>query len=466
VIRGITVAAGLLALGAQASTLAAGSPRDLLLTHSLAVILIAIAVYSWLIFPLVAAVAVSGVVLGVTLWAWGATSSGILGFDALALGALLLITALQQRRRRRRLMQLRQTVSDLDEELYVKQQARRLAEQSHEVLKHKVARYLQLQTIAEQLSRSVNLEEICQLAVDRTFELIGKSNVCLLFLVDPARQELALYASKRAADIPAIRSKQGDHFDHYVLRTQRPLLVNDVRRDFRFSVAATVERPVGSVIACPVRVAQRAEGVLRLDGSQPGGYTQDDLRFLDILLGLVDTAIANARVFAQTQQLAVTDGLTGLYRRQPFMDQLVREVARASRASEPFSVLMIDIDDFKRFNDTYGHSAGDVVLKGVADIVRSSIPLDALPARYGGEEFAVVLPKMSREAGAELAMRIRDLTAEGVQALGQGPGRQVTVSIGVAAFPEDAQSELELIRRADARLYQAKRSGKNRVWAS
>jgi len=465
-IRAVTLLACLLVAGASTFVLLARAPIDLKIIHTLTILLIALATYSWVVFPVSVGAAVSAVVALNTLWAWAVLRDNLLGFDALVLAVLCGAASVQQSRRERRIIRLKQQLGDVSEELHLKEQAVRLTERSHNGLQRKLRRYQQLQTIAEHLSRLVNLEAIAKLAVDRAFELIDKSDACLLFVVDKELQQLALYASQRAPDVPVIRSKQGDQFDRYVLRTQRPLLVNDVRRDFRFSDVGQAERPIRSVIACPVRVAQSAEGVLRLDSREIGAYSQDDLRFLDILLDLVDTAIANARLFAQTQQLAMTDGLTGLYRRQPFSDQLTREIARAQRTRQPLAVLMLDIDDFKLYNDTFGHTAGDLVLKTVAEIARSAIPPDGMCARYGGEEFAMLLPKASRAHGAEIANRIRQTVETTVRALGQGPGKPVTVSLGVAVFPDDAKSGLELLRRADQRLYQAKGAGKNRVVAA
>ena len=464
VIRALTLLASLGVFGAQAFLLLSGSSSPLPLLHTLTVVLIGLATISLLVLPLAVGTLINALALLGSLWAWAVTRSNLLGFDTAVLVMLIGLASLQQRRRARRILRLKQQLDDLEEEFYLKEQALRISRQAHDGLQRKLSRYQQLQTIAEHLSRLLNLEGIGQLAVDRAFELIGKSDVCLLFLVDKERQELALYASKKAAGVPVIRTKQGDQFDHYVLRTHRPLLVNDVRRDFRFGSVGTTDRPLGAVIACPVIVAESAEGVLRLDSPNAGVYTQDDLRFLDILLDLVDTAIANARLFAQTQQLAMTDGLTGVLRRQPFLDQLTRELARANRTREPLAVLMLDIDDFKRYNDTFGHPAGDLVLKTVAEVMRSTVPPDGMCGRYGGEEFAMLLPKASGTHGAEIAERIRQRVEEKVRTVGRDS--PVTVSLGVAAFPDDAQSELELIRQADQRLYQAKRAGKNRVRAS
>lgn len=395
--------------------------------------------------------------------AWWYGRSGMPVIDA---GVLLLVAGMigwSSQRRSRRLVELQRVLDDRQEQRLLTAKALETVQSHHHGLQRKLGRYQQLHAIAEQLSRLVEMEAIAQLTVERTFELIGKSSVCLLYLVDPERQELALRASRKGPSVEPVRAKHGDQFDRYVLRTHRPLLVNDVKRDFRFTVTGQEERPIASVIACPVMVGASAEGVLRLDSPTTGAYSQDDLRFLDILLDLVDTAITNARLFAQTQQLALTDGLTGLYRRQPLLEQLTRELARAARSREPVTVLMLDLDNFKRYNDTFGHPAGDAVLKAVAQIIRAAVPPEGMCARYGGEEMAIVLPNASREHGVAVAERIRRGVEAETQTLAGGPGHPMTVSIGLAVYPDDAQSDTELIRRADERLYQAKRAGKNRV---
>ena len=434
--------------------------------HLVLLLLIGLTAYAAVIFPLAVGFALGGVTILMVGAVWAVTRAGLLGCDLAAAVVLIGTAIFQQQRRVKRVHRLEEQLDDLGEEVSLKEQAIESGRQSEETLRRKLSRYQQLQTIAEQLSHLVELTTICQLAVDQAFELIGKSDVCLLFLAEPEGQELALHTSKKSPGVAAIRAKHGDQFERYVLRAQRPLLVSDVRRDFRFGISEREERSIASVIACPLRVSDRAEGVLRLDSSQPGAYTQDDLRFLDILLGLIGTSVANARLFAQARELAMTDGLTGLYQRQPFLEQLAREVSRAGRSREPLAVLMLDIDNFKRYNDTFGHTAGDAVLKAVAGAARDAVGPDGIPARYGGEEFVMLLPRSSRKQAVEIAMKIQAAIGQKVRATGYGFGYPVTASLGVAVFPEDAQSDLELIRRSDQRLYHAKRSGKDCVCAS
>lgn len=436
-----------------------------MLLHLLSLLLIATATYACVLYPLPGALTLGALAALCLQGAWAMRPSPLQQQDALAFLLLAFVVGWERRRRWTRLQRMEQVVDDLREEGVVKEQAVGLAAQAQEALQKKHGRYLRLQSIAEELSNMTDLASIGRLVVERAFSLIGKSDVCLLFLLDTERQELSLFASKRRESLPAIRSKHGDQFDRHVVRTHRPLLVNDTRRDFRFTVTLSAERPISSVIACPLLLGQSPEGVLRLDSAQPGAYSQDDLRLLDILLHLVATAVTNARLFAQTERLAVTDGLTGLMMRRPFLEQLARELARSQRGREPASVLMLDVDEFKGFNDQYGHTAGDLVLKAIGNVLRTAVPPGGAIARYGGEEFAVLLPRLPREQARDIAERIRRVVAEQVHAPGRGTPRRVTVSVGVASFPEDAQAELELIRVADQRLYQAKGGGRNLVCA-
>jgi GGDEF domain-containing protein len=476
VVPGALILAAML-IKAATSHPAGGEPS--LLLSALASALMALAVCSWVVSSTTMAVGV-GVLTVVGLgWVWLTGQIG--GLWLVAFGVMLGTSLWHRRRWDRRRHRMRQILEDVSEEQRVKDQAVEIAGQAQETLQKKLARYRQLQTIAEELSNMTDLGAIAQLAVDRTFSLIGKSDTCLLFLIDQERQELSLAASRKQEASIVIRAKHGDQFDRHVLRSHTPLLVNDAKRDFRFTVSASPERDVCSVIACPLMMGQSPVGLLRLDSARSNVYSQDDLRLLDILLDLLSSAVTNAKLFARTQQLAMTDGLTGLMLRRPFLETLARELIRSGRSHDPVSILLVDVDHFKPYNDTFGHTAGDRVLKEVAVLLQSVVPAGGVIARYGGEEFVALLPACPRPQAVETAERARDAVArygDGGSRAGLPDGRAaflkaeglvgqaVTVSVGVAAFPDDAQGELELIRVADQRLYQAKREGRNRVCAS
>jgi diguanylate cyclase (GGDEF)-like protein len=160
----------------------------------------------------------------------------------------------------------------------------------------------------------------------------------------------------------------------------------------------------------------------------------------------------------ELERLSTTDALTKLYNRRYLMTRLEEEGRRARRSDRPFSMLMIDVDHFKRYNDTYGHQAGDEVLAGVAAALQECVREVDCAARYGGEEFVVVLPETPAEGAIDVAARIRSrLSAEAF------PGGKVTVSLGIAEFPADGETPDFVLRAADAALYRAKREGRDRV---
>lgn len=163
-------------------------------------------------------------------------------------------------------------------------------------------------------------------------------------------------------------------------------------------------------------------------------------------------------------QLAITDGLTGLYNYRYFKDQLTQEVIRSKRHNANISIAMIDIDFFKNYNDTHGHPAGDLVLKTIADLLHNNIRKIDVAARYGGEEFALVLVETDKQAASFVANKIKNLIEQQKFDYEETqPNGKLTISMGVATFPDDATTPDELVNKADQRLYRAKKAGRNRV---
>jgi diguanylate cyclase (GGDEF)-like protein len=173
-----------------------------------------------------------------------------------------------------------------------------------------------------------------------------------------------------------------------------------------------------------------------------------------------ELAEANARL----AQLAVTDGLTGVYNHRHFHERLALEVERSGRNGLPLALFMIDVDHFKAYNDRHGHPAGDEVLRQVARLLAEGRRVNDFVARYGGEEFAVVLVDTPKLGAAQVADKLRQRIADfPFPHASEQPGGAITVSVGVAAFPEDATQPEALVRAADAALYRAKAAGRNRI---
>jgi len=167
---------------------------------------------------------------------------------------------------------------------------------------------------------------------------------------------------------------------------------------------------------------------------------------------------------ASLRDLASRDGLTGLYNHRFLRDALERETARGKRHTRQFSLLIVDVDHFKRFNDSFGHLAGDEALLRVADVLRANSRASCVAARYGGEEFVLLVPEVDRPGALIVAERIRaGVRDSAVSDPLTGAARPLTVSIGVATFPDDATDANRLIDRADRALYAAKEAGRDRV---
>lgn len=167
---------------------------------------------------------------------------------------------------------------------------------------------------------------------------------------------------------------------------------------------------------------------------------------------------------ATLNELANTDGLTCLYNHRYFQEILIKEIHRANRHSRKFSILFLDIDNFKRYNDTYGHVHGDVVLKRVAEIIMANARKSDIAARYGGEEFVILLPETEQDGAIAYAENIRKAVEEAkFESVDNQPSGSITASIGIAVYPKDGEKPSELIDIADTALYEAKASGKNKV---
>ncbi|MGZ3460426.1 MAG: GGDEF domain-containing protein, partial [Archangium sp.] len=195
-------------------------------------------------------------------------------------------------------------------------------------------------------------------------------------------------------------------------------------------------------------------------------FAPEELELLTAVADQAATAVKNAMLHAEAVKLTMTDPLTGVPNRRHLFARLELEVARSLRFGTPVSVLMVDIDYFKRLNDAAGHRAGDEALRKVCDVLRARVRKVDTLARYGGEEFMLVLSNISKEDAYEVAEKLRRAVVEEPElAAPTQPGGHITVSIGVASFPTDATIQDTLVDCADAALYASKRAGRNSVTA-
>ena len=281
-------------------------------------------------------------------------------------------------------------------------------------------------------------------------------------------------------------SSVDDGFSDGVLKSALPVWIPDAlpSRKVRKFVRSKSERHPGSVLALPITATGKVTGCLEMISKRPNRFDEIEYHLglllaanlsssLDNLLTRRDLAKANAhlrdrdvrlmQLNLKLKQLAHTDECTGLFNKRRLFEQLDMEITRSRRYGDVFSCLMLDLDDFKRVNDTHGHQAGDEVLRQTGILLKRSLRVSDFIARYGGEEFTVILPKTNSEGAKCVAenLRKRFMSNDFVVA---GKTLKVTVSIGVASCTDfDRINARKMILLADTALYRAKRSGKNRA---
>lgn len=221
--------------------------------------------------------------------------------------------------------------------------------------------------------------------------------------------------------------------------------------------------PVVSQAAVPLRSAEGPIGVLAIASSVMRELDPSEMERLQVLADQASLSVQNALLHGELERLSVTDRLTELYNHGYFRQRLDEEFKRSMRFGHGMSLIMLDIDDFKEFNDTYGHPMGDEVLRAVSSVIRCNLRDMDVAARYGGEEFVLLLPETSTAGACAVAERIRAEVEARTLDLRAGLKVGRTVSVGVASYPVDADTPMDLLETADMLMYRAKHQGKNRV---
>jgi diguanylate cyclase (GGDEF)-like protein len=231
----------------------------------------------------------------------------------------------------------------------------------------------------------------------------------------------------------------------------------------RLSPREKMPTAMASLLAVPVPTDQGVDMAFMVESEKPRRFTDHQQNMLSTIARAAGFALSRARLYQEKEKLASRDGLTGIENHRTFQERFQGEILRAQRYDQQLAVLMMDIDFFKKVNDTYGHPVGDVVLKEVARIISQNIRAGVdLLARYGGEEFVCMLADSDRERAGETAERIRTSVAD-KQFESGGVRFQVTMSIGGAMYPVDSKHGREVLEKADKALYHAKETGRNRL---
>lgn len=288
-----------------------------------------------------------------------------------------------------------------------------------------------------------------------------RADECSIMILDDTRKELAFSESTGLTrwELENIRFRVGEGVAGWVAKHKKPILIPDCSADERFVSIPDQKRPMISMICVPLLIKRRVIGTVSLTTRTPGHVFQETELELAVLLSAhISLALENNRLY----EISVSDGLTNLYNRRYLEQRLSKELSYARRFRKPLTVLMTDVDFFKKLNDGFGHQAGDHALRQVSESLTAGLRDYDVVARYGGEEFAVILPSTPRGRGASTAERLRQ-AVEDLDIRFRGQRLQVTISVGVASYPEDSDDAELLVDYADKALYQAKQRGRNQV---
>ncbi len=305
--------------------------------------------------------------------------------------------------------------------------------------------------------------------LEQTTQLLNAEQGSLM-VFDDIKEELSVMAMTDVS--PALYSlfnkKLGEGIAGQVCQSGSPLLVENILADTRVTHVPRSRYKTPSFLSVPLIKNDQPMGVVSI-ADKIGGhrFTEEDLSLLRAMGSFLTMAIERSHLYSTTEtlkEISITDSLTGLLNRSYFYERLTEEIERTKRHGLPTCLIMLDIDNFKMVNDTYGHQVGDEVLKWLSQLLRNTIRTIDVASRYGGEEFTVILPNTTKEDARIIAERTCSAIAKRSSLQKKIPQlSRLTVSVGLASFPEDASSIHELINHTDKALYQAKHLGKNKV---
>jgi diguanylate cyclase (GGDEF)-like protein len=331
-----------------------------------------------------------------------------------------------------------------------------------------------LADITQAAGSSLELKQVLKHIAQRA-AVVCRANRCSVFLLDDAGEYLRpvmsqfadghgdrelwetfkATAADRAETVPPFRE---------AIRERRTVLLDNPASTDLLPRKWVDPFGVRKLLIVPLVARDRVIGLMALDHADVRSvFTPEQVDLAQAIAGQVAASIENARLYARVQQLAITDGLTGLYNHRHFYQMLEAELARSQRYGRPCALLMLDLDDLKKYNDRYGHLAGDDLLQELADLIRRLVRQVDTGARYGGEEFAVILPETDSTQALAVAERLRETVRSHAFAVrGTQQSGRITVSIGVAIYPGDATDAEGLVNAADIALLRAK-AEKDRV---
>jgi diguanylate cyclase (GGDEF)-like protein len=311
-----------------------------------------------------------------------------------------------------------------------------------------------LQKVSLSVTASLNPESVLQAILENTLDLFDVALDAHIFLYE--RGELsfgaAMWADRRQAE-PWAEPRE-DGLTYTVARSGETIVVNDLQKHPIFTDID--EEWKGAIIGLPLNYRERVVGVMNIAFPEPRKFSDSEINVLNMLVDQAAVAIENARLYKLVSEQALTDSLTELPNRRAFDQRLEEEIRRSRRYDHKFVLLMLDIDGFKRVNDSFWHPYGDRVLHQIGQVLQERVRDTDFAARYGGDEFAFILPETPIEAAETVTAKLQAAILEHEFGWPEGEGIPIAVSVGAAVFPTNGENAESLLCAADAALYRGK----------
>jgi diguanylate cyclase (GGDEF)-like protein len=323
-----------------------------------------------------------------------------------------------------------------------------------------------LHDVAKALTSSLNLSSVLQTIMEKVAAYFRPDTWSLLMTDDEHRElYFAIAIGDASASLKSVRLKIGEGIAGWVAQHGEPVVVPDVTKDERFAsrVDDMTRWKTRSILCVPLASKNKILGVIQLINVEMGSFDSDQFMLLQALADYAAIAIDNARAVEKIQELTITDDCTGLYNARHLYNTIDSEVYRSIRFGYEFSVVFLDLDHFKKVNDTHGHLIGSRLLAEIGSTIKNRLRLIDYAFRYGGDEFVTLLPQTSKQSALVVARRMRDILRTTSFHLGEGLDLNIRASMGVASFPDDARNAHDLIRQADEMMYTVKNSTRDGI---
>jgi len=322
-----------------------------------------------------------------------------------------------------------------------------------------------LYLISLTLSKTLELNEILK-SVKKLFQKRIAVDHFGIFLLNETLSTLTLHSSFGLPyrNHATIRFDFGEEIFGEALEQETMIYVADISKDQKYQFFGG-EPKTGSFLVVPILLRKNHPlGVISLYRKNVNAFNREERSLFKKIGQEIAKVLDKSLLFQHTKELSITDDLTGLYNRRYFNQRFDREVIRAKRYRRPLSILMVDIDYFKNYNDINGHLLGDEVLRKVAFLLESNLRKADIVARYGGEEFVILLPEIDKAHADQVAEKLRrTIELKHFPKEQYQPNKNLTISLGLATLPDDSTNSRELIEFADRALYRAKAQGRNQV---